>query len=209
MNESRWQSIMQWPLTAAAVLFLITYSVRVLADYHGELSLVTSALIIAAWLLFLVDYIVRISLAQDRGHWFRTHIFDLLAVLLPAVRPLRALRLITLLHVFRRSGGDALRSRVSIYLAGSISLLLYLASLAVLDAERSAPHANITTFGDAVWWSVVTLGTVGYGDYYPVTAPGRLVAVALMIGGVALVGVITATLSSWIVERVAAITPRP
>ena len=208
MNDERWQRIMQWPLTAAGVLFLITYSVRVLLDYQGDLSAIAWSIIVAAWLLFLVDYVVRFALATDRGHWFRTHIFDLLAVVLPAVRPLRALRLITLFPVFRRNTGDALRSRVSIYLAGSISLLLYLASLAVLQSERFAPGANIRTFGDAVWWSVVTLGTVGYGDYYPVTSAGRLVAVALMAGGVALVGVITATLSSWIVERVSAITPR-
>lgn len=208
MNVERWQSITHWPLTAAGLLFLVTYSVRVLFDYNGDLTVVTLSIIIAAWLLLLVDYVVRLGLATDRGHWFRTHIFDLLAVLLPAVRPLRALRVITLLPVFRRTTGDALRSRVSIYLAGSISLLLYLASLAVLESERFALGANITSFDDAVWWSVVTLSTVGYGDYYPVTGSGRLIAVALMIGGVALVGVITATLSSWIVERVAAITPR-
>jgi len=207
MNESRWQGIIQWPLTAASLIFLVTYSLRVLGDFHGELRTVTWLIIVAAWLLFLMDYVVRLALAADRGHWFRTHIFELLAVFLPPVRPLRALRLITLLKVFQRTSGDALRARVSIYLTGSISLLVYLASLAVLQCERFSPRANITSFGDALWWAFVTLSTVGYGDYYPVTAAGRLVAVALMLGGIALVGVITATLSSWIVERVMAIRP--
>ncbi|WP_156109607.1 potassium channel family protein [Cryobacterium sp. MLB-32] len=185
MNDERWQKITQWPLTIAGVIFLITYTVHVLFDYHGHFAVLIVSIIVTAWLFLVVDYLVRFSLAADRGHWFRTHIFDLLAVLLPAVRPLRTLRLITLFPVFQRTTGEALRSRVSIYLAGSICLLLYLASLAVLQSERFAPGANIRTFGDALWWSVVTLGTVGYGDYYPVTTPGRLVAVALMAGGIA------------------------
>lgn len=57
--------------------------------------------------------------------------------------------------------------------------------------------------GDAIWWAFVTITTVGYGDLYPGTATGRAVAVALMVGGIALIGVVTATLASWIVERVA------
>ena len=60
-----------------------------------------------------------------------------------------------------------------------------MAALGVLDAERASPDANIVTFGDAIWWAFVTITTVGYGDYYPVTTPGRVVAVLLMAGGVA------------------------
>ncbi|MGZ0712641.1 potassium channel family protein (plasmid) [Coraliomargarita sp. W4R53] len=54
----------------------------------------------------------------------------------------------------------------------------------------------------SLWWAFVTITTVGYGDYYPATTTGRLIAVGLMIGGIALIGVVTATLASWIVERV-------
>lgn len=64
----------------------------------------------------------------------------------------------------------------------------------------AAPAA--IAFADAVWWAFVTI-TVGYGDFYPVTLTGRITAVALMVGGLALIGVVTATLRSWIVERVA------
>jgi voltage-gated potassium channel len=65
-----------------------------------------------------------------------------------------------------------------------------------LDAERSSPDANITDFGDAIWWAVTTMTTVGYGDRYPATSAGRMVAFALMIGGIALLGTATATLAS-------------
>jgi voltage-gated potassium channel len=75
-------------------------------------------------------------------------------------------------------------------------------SLAILQAERSRDGANIQTFGDALWWAITTVTTVGYGDQYPVTVEGRLIAVGLMLSGVALIGVVTATFASWLVQRV-------
>jgi voltage-gated potassium channel len=93
---------------------------------------------------------------------------------------------------------------VAVYIAGGASLLAVCAALAVLDAERSNPDANIVDFGDAIWWAVTTMTTVGYGDRFPVTPVGRLVAFGLMIGGIALLGTVTATLASWLVETVAA-----
>lgn len=89
------------------------------------------------------------------------------------------------------------------YTAFSVVLLIYVASLAILDAERDRPDSKITTFGDAVWWSITTVTTVGYGDLSPVTGVGRVIAVLLMLGGISLVGVVTATLASWIIQRVA------
>jgi len=93
---------------------------------------------------------------------------------------------------------------VAVYIAGGASLLAFCAALAVLDAERASPDANIVDFGDAIWWAVTTMTTVGYGDRFPVTGTGRLVAFGLMIGGIALLGTVTATLASWLVETVAA-----
>ena len=72
----------------------------------------------------------------------------------------------------------------------------------MLDAERNYPDASITTFGDALWWACTTITTVGYGDRYPVSVTGRFIAVALMLGGIALLGTITATIASWLVQRV-------
>ena len=160
-----------------------------------------------AWLVFAADYVVHLYLARERGRWFITHLFDLLVVFLPVLRPLRLLRLVTKLPVFQRSPGQAVRSGVGLYLIGATSLLIWMGSLAALDAERSSPGANITTVGDSVWWAFTTVSTVGYGDYFPVTGTGRVVAVGLMLGGVTLVGVVTATLASWIIDRIAAVGP--
>ena len=157
----------------------------------------------ATWTVFLIDYVANLMLAPERWRWFRWHILDLLIVVLPLLRPLRLLRLLTLLSILQRTAGTAFRGRVVLYAAGASILLIFVAALAVLDVERSAPGANITTFGTALWWAFVTITTVGYGDFTPLTIVGRLIAGALMLGGIALLGVVTATIASWIVERVA------
>ncbi|WP_243399625.1 potassium channel family protein [Arthrobacter glacialis] len=86
----------------------------------------------------------------------------------------------------------------------SSALLVYVGALAMYDAEKASPDASIASFGDALWWAFVTITTVGYGDLTPTTLLGRSIAVGLMIGGIALLGVVTATLASWLVEKVSA-----
>ncbi|MGN2638430.1 potassium channel family protein [Nocardia takedensis] len=152
---------------------------------------------------FALDYAVRWYLARPRWRWFYRHLHEFAIVVLPMLRPLRLLRLLTMLNVLQRSVGGALRGQVIAYTAGATLLLIYVASLAMLDAERDAERANITTFPDALWWSTATVTTVGYGDFAPVTGTGRLIAVGLMLGGIALLGVVTATLASWIIQQVA------
>jgi voltage-gated potassium channel len=203
MTLERWHEITYWPLLVAALVFLIVYSWQVIADVGGTAYLVSRVIISATWVVFAIDYVVRLSIARPRGQWFRAHLFDLAVVAIPALRPLRLLRALTVVSVLHRTAGSAIRSRIAIYGAGAAAILIYVAALAVLEAERGAPGANIENFGDAVWWAFVTITTVGYGDFYPVTAWGRIVAVLLMCGGVAVVGVVTATLSSWVLERAA------
>ncbi|MGZ8804455.1 MAG: potassium channel family protein [Microbacterium sp.] len=203
MTEERWRQLTYWPLVIASVVFIVAYSWQVIADLQGTAHLIARLVMSVTWLMFAIDYLVRLSLASPRGPWFRKHIFDLLVVVLPALKPLRLLKAMTMLHALQRTAGTALRSRIAIYGAGAATILIWIAALAILDAERGAPGANIENFGDAVWWAFVTITTVGYGDFYPVTLGGRMVAVLLMCGGVAVVGVVTATLASWVTERVA------
>ncbi|MCU1513592.1 MAG: ion transporter, partial [Microbacteriaceae bacterium] len=172
-------------------------------DARGSFATVTDAVLNVTWGVFVIDYIVNLVLAKPRWRWFYRHLLDLAIVALPLLRPLRLLRLVTLLRALQQIAGSALRGRVVVYVAGAASLLIFVAALAELDQERHAPGASITTFASGLWWAVVTITTVGYGDLYPVTDVGRLIAVAVMLGGIALIGVVTATLASWIVERVA------
>lgn len=138
----------------------------------------------------------------------RSRLVDLAIVILPLLRPLRLLRLIiVLIGVIQKAVGHAIRGKVILYTISGAVLLVYVASLAVLQAERGQPDAHITDFGDAVWWAITTITTVGYGDVYPVTTTGRVIAALLMIGGISLVGSITATIASWIVQTVPAGDP--
>ena len=75
-------------------------------------------------------------------------------------------------------------------------------TVTVREAERHEPGSSIRSFGQALWWALTTFSTVGYGDSVPVSTQGRFIAALLMIGGVALGGVVTATLASWIVSLV-------
>jgi voltage-gated potassium channel len=199
----RWQSRTEWPLATVAVIFLGAYSIRVLAQPQGRTETGLQLVIWTTWAVFLVDYVTRLALATDRSRWFVRHLLDLAVVALPLLRPLRLLRLVVLVAALQKAIGGAIRGRVVVYTTCSVALLVYVASLAILDTERYEPSSKITTFGDALWWSITTITTVGYGDLSPVTATGRVIAVTLMFGGISLVGVVTATLASWIVQRVA------
>ena len=201
-RQARWQQAVDWPLTVAAILFLVAYSIEVIADVDVATADLLRALILVSWALFPVSYLVEIALADHRWQWAVHHPVNLLFVLMPLLRPLRLLRVAAHSNVFQNSAGTAFRARVLVYLAGAAILVTYIAALAVLDAERAAPNANITSFGDSLWWAAVTITTVGYGDFTPVTLRGRAIATLLMLGGVAVLGVLTATLSSWLVQRV-------
>ncbi len=203
MNQKRWARLSEVPLTVAAVVFLAAYTLQVLSRPPARFDRWLDLVEWLTWSVFLVDYVVRLRLAERRGHWFVRHLLDLAAVALPVLRPLRLLRLVALLSVFQRAAGTNLRGRVVTYALGSTVLLIFVSSLAVLEAERDAAESSITSFGQALWWAFTTITTVGYGDNIPMTTTGRVVAVALMIGGVALLGTITATIASWLVQQVA------
>jgi voltage-gated potassium channel len=188
---------------AASLLFLAAYAAPIinpeLPPAVREIAQLTAW---TTWALFAVDYVIRLALAADRRRYALRHWLDLLIIALPLLRPLRLLRLVTLLRVVNNRATVGLRGRLTVYIAGGACLLAFCGALAVLDAERSNPDANITTFGDAIWWAVTTMTTVGYGDRYPTTSVGRLAAAALMVGGIAVLAVVTATLASWLVEQV-------
>jgi voltage-gated potassium channel len=204
MTQSRWRQLTDIPLTIAAAVFLAAYAWEVIADLRGTAMLVAEIIIAVTWVVFVVDYIVKLILAHRRWHWFSRHLFDLAVVVLPMLRPLRLLRIVTLLSVLQRRAGSAVRGSVIIYAVGASLLLVFVAGLAILDTERTAASTQIANLGDAIWWAFVTITTVGYGDIYPATTLGRVIAAGVMVAGIALLGVVTATLASWIVERVAA-----
>ncbi|HET7783994.1 MULTISPECIES: potassium channel family protein [Micrococcaceae] len=202
MTQQRYRDLADWPLTVTALVFLGAYAWQVIGRLEGSAAIWLEAVMWATWGIFVVDYLANLWLAGDRSTWFIRNLHELVIVALPFFRPLRLLRLVTLLSVLHRTLGDTLRGRVVTYVVGSATMLVFVGALAVLDAEQSAPDAKIITFGDALWWAMTTITTVGYGDMYPVTPIGRMVAAALMMSGIAVLGVVTASIASWLVQRV-------
>ena len=200
----KWRQRTEWPLTGVALLFLVAYAIPILQPtLSPEWRDAARGVTWLAWACFGVDYLVQLLLSPSKWTFVRAHPVDLLAVVLPVLRPLRLLRLVALLSVLNRhASGDSLRGRVVVYLAGATTLVLFVASLAELDAERGHSGANINNYPDALWWAMTTVTTVGYGDRFPVTGTGRLISTGLMLSGIALLGTVTATIASYLVERV-------
>ncbi len=86
------------------------------------------------------------------------------------------------------------------YASLSTLLLGFSGALAAYQQERGAPGATMRTFGDAVWWAASTLSTVGYGDVTPVTTLGRVIATGMMACGLGLLGAVTGSFSSWLMQ---------
>jgi voltage-gated potassium channel len=202
MTQQRYRDLADWPLTVTALIFLAAYAWQVIGRMEGSGAFWLEVVMWATWGIFAADYALNLWLAAERSSWFLRNLHELLIVALPFFRPLRLLRLVTLLSVLHRTLGDTLRGRVVTYVVGSATMLVFVGALAVLDVEQYVPDAKIVTFGDALWWAMTTITTVGYGDMYPVTPIGRMVAAALMMSGIAVLGVVTASIASWLVQRV-------
>jgi voltage-gated potassium channel len=166
--------------------------------------------------LFLVDYVIRLFLAEDWRTFVR-HVWNI-ADLVVILTPLAALRfssdltgVVRIVRVFRLFviGRRVWDSKTSTRQGGQVKWMaivatgaLAVASLMVWSAETATtnPKANIETPWDALWWAVVTMFTVGYGEFYPVTPIGRVSAGVAMIAGIALFSWATASLASWFAE---------
>ena len=198
----RWDSVAEWPLVGLGLLFLGVL-ILPLAEPLTKLEFRwLNAANVVIWAIFVVDYVARVYLSLDRRKWIRTHVLDLIVIAVPFLRPFRVLRLLAiLLSTTRRVGGLVVR-QVTLYVVGIAVIISMTSAVVVYNAERRAPGASIRTLGDAMWWALSTVTTVGYGDVYPVTVNGRLMAGLLMITGIALVGTITAAVASWFVNVV-------
>ncbi|MEU6554948.1 potassium channel family protein [Streptomyces sp. NPDC046915] len=202
--QARWERHTQRPLLALAVAFAVAYAVPIVdSSANRSLTVLCTATEWVVWAAFATDYLIRLALAPRRGEFVRTHWPDLCAVVLPMLQPLRLLRMVSTLLLVGRRARMASQIRLTTYVAGAVVGLLMFGSLAVLSVERESPRGNIRTLGDAVWWSFTTMTTVGYGDHAPTTGLGRMIAVGLMLSGIALLGVVTANIAAWFIGQFA------
>ncbi|HZH00988.1 MAG TPA: ion transporter [Flavisolibacter sp.] len=161
---------------------------------------------------FFIDFLIRFFTAKSKLEYMRWGWIDLISSipvfdfflagrmfriiqLLRVIRAFRSMNLI-LKYFFKNKVQGAFTS------VGIVAILMIIFSaIGILGVEKDAPGSNIRTAEDALWWSYVTITTVGYGDRYPVTSEGRLIAAALMTVGVGLFGMFTAYVASWFVVK--------
>lgn len=189
-----------------AALFIDTIFVLP-TETSNLLSLIDNAICV----VFLLDFIVRFRKADDKLQFMKWGWIDLISSIptVDALRTGRLLRLIRLIRILRAIRSTKLlvsyvfknRKQGTFSAVAIISILLIIfSSIAILNVEND-PESNIKTAEDALWWSFVTITTVGYGDKFPITTEGRLIAAILMIAGVGLFGTFTGFVASWFMEE--------
>lgn len=155
---------------------------------------------IAIWVIFGIDYFGKLYLSNNRKRFVQNHVFELAIVVLPFARPLRLLRLIPLVGYFLRMSQHRLSGRLLQFALLSAVLIVVASASIMFEIERHAPNPNIHTFGDALWWAVASITTVGYGDLYPTTGAGRSLAAVVLVSGIGIIGIVTASIAATFVR---------
>ena len=198
-NLAAWEERTSKPMFVASVLYLLAFaapimSTRIQEPYDGYLNIIQMIL----WGLFAADYCIRLYLAPRRLYFITHNLMNLAIVLLPAWRIVSFLAMI---HLTTNRQYKRL-SELAVKLFGYTAIFIIMFALAIYSVESSEPGAMIRDLPTAYWWTFATLATVGYGDVYPVTGIGRVIAVVVMLYGVGMVAVATGALASWIIEKI-------
>jgi voltage-gated potassium channel len=180
---------------------LVVFIVAPDAEVDQVVSIVDGLLCI----IFLIDFGWRLATAPDRRRYMRWGWADFLGSLpYPPLRLFRLVHVVLASRVLRAAGGRRVlrqmvreRAETAIFFVFFVAILvLEVGSSLVLIAERGAPNANIKTGGESLWWAWVSVTTVGYGDFYPVTSWGRIIGSVMLGVGIGLVTTITGFLAT-------------
>ena len=187
------------PMLVLALVFAVVVMLLALAELPSDADQALEAVTWLIWGVFVFELLVKTYLAPDRRRYLVTHWADVLSVLVPALRPLRFLRLVVAGVRFWRNAEELLRHRAFSFLALTTLCAVVAAGVLVYAVERQG-DGPIQTLADAFWWAAATITTVGYGDVYPRTPAGRGIAVVLMLIGISLFGVLTARVAAFFVQ---------
>ena len=188
-------------LTFLALAFLVAFSYPAFVD---PISTSTQSLLNIVqwitWIAFAGDLIYGLTKAPSKKGYLKKHPLEVAAVLLPFLRPLRLMRVISFggLAIQKVAIGRQFAITIKVFIASIF--VAYISAVQITISERDLVGSNIKNFGDGLWWAITTVTTVGYGDRFPISTEGRFLAVLLMLVGISLVGVITASVAAWFVK---------
>lgn len=195
--ERLWSQI----LTSLALLFLVAFSIPAFVVDLSETSRASIELIQwVCWFAFAIDLAIGLISSKSKKEYLRKHPLELASVLLPFLRPLRLMRVISFGSLALQRIAMGRQFAITIKVAITAVFISYIAAVQITISERGVEGSNIKSFDDGLWWAVTTVTTVGYGDRFPTTTEGRILAVMLMLVGISLVGVITASVAAWFVR---------
>jgi voltage-gated potassium channel len=195
------QKVWNQTLTVLALAFLIAFSYPAFNTDISD-STQTSLELIQwiSWGAFASDLLYGLSTAKNKKSFLLKHPLDIAAVLLPFLRPLRLLRVISFGGLALQKVAMGRQFAITLKVFITSIFIAYVAAVQITISERAVEGSNIKNFGDGIWWAITTVTTVGYGDKFPTTMEGKFLAVGLMIVGISLMGVITASVAAWFVK---------
>lgn len=195
----RIERLTRYPMFVAGLAWMVFGIIILTTNATRNTSATLVATLFAVWALMAIEYMVRLVVCPDRLGYIRRRWAEPITVVLPVFQGWHFIgmeKMSLLLREGQLRIASILRHhglfRVLIAATGT----LFIGSWLVLLFEENAPNSNIHSYPDALWWAIVTVTTVGYGDHFPVTAGGRAVAVVLMLLGIGLIGILTATVAS-------------
>lgn len=198
------EAVTKYPLVLLGIAWMVIAIVVLTSDLNGSASASLVVTLFVLWAIALVEYVVRLLITPDRRGYLKRRWVEPATVVVPPLQGwhffgMEKMSLLILEGELRAESILKHHSlfRVLIAAAGT----LFLGAWAVLLFEEKAKGSNIHSYPDALWWAIVTVTTVGYGDRFPVSAGGRAVAVVLMLVGIGLIGVLTATVASVFVKE--------
>jgi voltage-gated potassium channel len=195
-----------WPMMGVVLASLVLLIVPIFMPLSPLEREAVASVEWLLWLVFAAEFVTRWYIAMDRRTFVKHNLIDLAVVVLPIFPALRALRLFRLIRVavvgarvIDQSDSIVKRSNTK-YAFMVAGLVVLLAAVMVWHVEHDYPQSSIHSITDALWWAVTTVTTVGYGDKYPQSPEGKAVAIGLMILGIAIFGLVSATLASYFIE---------
>lgn len=200
----RIEEVTKFPMALLGVAWLVIAVVVLTTNVNGSASRALVGALFVLWVIMLVEYLVRLVITPDTPGYLRRRWVEPVTVVVPPLQGWHIVgieKMTLLVHEGELRVESVLKHHSLFRVLIGVVVTLFLGSWLALLFEEKARGSNIHDYVGALWWAIVTVTTVGYGDRFPVTEGGRVVAVILMLVGIGLIGVLTATVASLFIKE--------